>query len=77
MGINPFLSRPVRSNGQILLGGTLSPEEVEEFDALDEICYNLTDADGTTPNSHVKFIERRTQLLRKARIIRENQSIFK
>lgn len=54
------------TKGQRLLSGVLSRDEIDEFDALEEICNNLTDLDGKSPFNHLKFIDRRTELLRKA-----------
>lgn len=57
------------TKGQTYFSGILSLEEIDEFDALEQICTNLTDPDGKGPCSLLKFIERKTELLRKANAV--------
>src|SRR5271169_3948741 len=59
------------TKGTELLTGVLSQDEIDEFDALEEIC--------SVCDGNIKLIERKTELLRKATALikKRNEELMK
>lgn len=57
------------SKGTQFYGGVLSPEDIHEFDALDEILDNVADVNGTPQFSNLSLLNRKTALMMKGNAI--------
>ena len=54
--------------------GILSQEEMDEIDALEEICNNLADLDGRSQYCNIRLLNRKTELMMKGNEIMKERN---